>query len=71
MTREEALLIAKNDLVPIKLDWWHDYMYIYYCPIQNKYLSAADIPIDLKFLLPGEYQILDNKDKHLGGLFSL
>lgn len=71
MTRDEALLFSKNNLVPIKIDWWADYMYIYFCPVQKKYLSGGNEAINLEFLSPGVYEVLENKDKHLGGLFSL
>ena len=71
MTKNEALFKCKNDSVSIKLDWWDDFMYIYYCNKDNVYKSGGNGIIDLDFLLPGVYEVLENKDKHLGGLFSL
>ncbi|MEN4046997.1 hypothetical protein [Sulfurimonas sp. NWX367] len=71
MTRNEALYICYSQNVCIKLDWWDDFMYIYFDSKSLSFKSGPGCEIELDFLLPGNYEILENKYKYLGGLFAV
>jgi len=71
MTCYEALYICYFENVCIKLDWWDDFMYIYFDLKSQSFKSGPGREIDLDFLLPGNYEILENKYSYLGGLFAV
>ena len=71
MSCNEALYICYSENVCIKLDWWADYMYIYFDFNEKSFKSGPGVDIDLDFLLPGNYEILENKYSYLGGLFAV
>ncbi|MHB0994275.1 MAG: hypothetical protein ACYC04_07950 [Sulfurovum sp.] len=71
MTKFEALKICKDKDLRVKLDWWNNNMYFYFCKLDNCYKSGPGVEIEIKFLQDGYYEILPWDDSHLGGLFSI
>ncbi|SFV63619.1 hypothetical protein MNB_SV-14-1038 [hydrothermal vent metagenome] len=68
--KDEAIKIMKeNHFQRFKLDWWADFMFIFYDG--KNFISGGNSIIDLKFLLDGNFIRAKDDDRLLGGLFDI